>query len=217
MPKPKEGKNDQLAKRVCELLLTELEAGYVYAGSPEFSLTKKTPFGHQGLAVELNGANAPERLLQFDLGVWHETYESTRLKLGLGPTPKGVFHFSQNTLNAAYNWKKLKKFDSEGTWIVDLNEDPKDVLGEATPFVLAAVKEICGTSKDLRKVRDLLERDSGHFLTFSAGEQVVLIDATLGDWKHLRAFLKDEESTLAGDVDEKLTRKIEKEFGVKVS
>lgn len=217
MPKPKEGKNDQLAKRVCELLLPELGRDYVYIGAPQFSLTKKTPFGHQGLAVDLSGAQAPERLLQFDIGVWHEAYESTRLKLGLEPTPKGVFHFSQNTLNAAYDWKKLKKFNSEGTWIVDLNEDPKEVLDEAMPFVLAAEKEICGTSKDLRKVRDLLESDSGHFLTFSAGEQVAFIDATLEDWKHLRGFLKNAESSLAGDVDEKLTRKIEKEFGVKVS
>lgn len=214
---PKEGKNDQLAKRVCELLRPELGPGYVYAGAPEFSLTKKTPFGHQGLAVDLSGAQAPERLLQFAIGVWHEAYESTRLRVGLKPTPKGVFHFSQNTLNAAYDWKKLKKFDSEGTWIVDLNEDPKEVLGEAIPFVLAAEKEICRTAKDLRKIRDLLERDSGHFLTFGAGEQVALIDAALEDWRHLRTFLKDEESSLAGDVDEKLTRKIEKEFGVKIS
>jgi hypothetical protein len=214
---PKEGKNDQFAKRVCEILLPELGSGYVYTGLPEFSLTKKTPFGHQGAAVDLSGAHAPERLLQFDIGVWHEAYESTRVRLGLAPTPKGVFHFFQNTMNAAYDWEKLQKLEVEGTWIVNLNDDPQDVLSEAAPFVLAAMKEICGTAKDLRKVRDLLETDGGYFITFSAGDEVALIDATLEDWKHLRTFLKDEESPLAGKTNEKLVRKIEKEFGVKIS
>ncbi len=190
---------------------------YAYTGAPEFSLTKKTPFGHQVLGVDLSGARAPERLLQFDVGVWHEAYEATRVRLGLARTPKGVLHFFQNTLNAASDWQKLKKFGEEGMWIVNLNEDPKSVVGKVVPFVLAAVQEICGTAGDLRKVRKLLERDRGHFLTFNAGEEVALIDATLEDWKHLGAFLKDKESPLAGGVDRKLVKKIEKEFGVKIS
>jgi hypothetical protein len=213
---PKEGKNDRFARRVCELLKSHLAAPCEYIGAPEHLLKERTAFGHQAVGVHLSGAHAPYCHLEFMLGTWHDRYEAARLRLGLAPKSEGTLHFWQTTGNLGTGWAEFK--NRPGRWEANLNEDPATVMPEVIPYMTEAMRIVFDACGDLRRVRALLEPGfNGSLFTMEPWKEIVLIDVTLLDWEHLRAFLQRKDRAYAGSADPKLIERIENVFGIKCS